>query len=105
MEIPSIGLTVKIMQGTDSAALAKGAGHFTSTSIWNGNVALAGHNRGVTNHFGKIHTLAAGNEIILTTALGFFTCHGVTAEQFIWAWLRSKVLEPRELRFESTTTF
>ena len=30
-------------------------------------------------------------------ALGFFTYHGMTAEQFIWAWLRSEVLEPREL--------
>lgn len=70
LEIPSIGLKVKIMQGTDSAALAKGAGHFTGTSIWNGNVALAGHNRGVTNHFGKIHTLDTGNTITLTTALG-----------------------------------
>lgn len=70
LEIPSIGLTVKIVQGTDSAALAKGAGHFENTSIWDGNVALAGHNRGVTNHFGKIHTLDIGNTITLTTALG-----------------------------------
>lgn len=70
LEIPSIGLTVNIVQGTDGAALAKGAGHFTNTSIWDGNVALAGHNRGVTNHFGKIHTLGIGSKIILTTALG-----------------------------------
>lgn len=70
LEIPAIGLKVKIMQGTDSKALAKGAGHFTNTSIWDGNVALAGHNRGVNNHFGKIHTLDIGNTIILTTALG-----------------------------------
>lgn len=70
LEIPAIGLTVKIVQGTDSAALAKGAGHFTNTSIWDGNVALAGHNRGVNNHFGKIHTLEVGDTIILTTALG-----------------------------------
>ena len=70
LKIPSIGLTVKIFQGTDSAALAKGAGHFTETSIWTGNVALAGHNRGVNEHFGKIHTLRAGDIITLTTALG-----------------------------------
>ena len=70
LEIPAIGLTVNVYQGTDSTALAKGAGHFTNTSIWNGNVALAGHNRGVTNHFGKIHTLELGDEIILTTKLG-----------------------------------
>ena len=70
LKIPAIGLTVKIVQGTDSAALAKGAGHFTNTSIWDGNVALAGHNRGVNNHFGKIHTLAVGDTITLTTTLG-----------------------------------
>lgn len=28
-------------------------------------------------------------------ALGFFTYHGMTAEQFLWAWLRSEVIEPR----------
>lgn len=70
LNIPAIGLTVKIVQGTDSAALAKGAGHFTNTSIWDGNVALAGHNRGVNNHFGKIHTLEVGDTITLTTQLG-----------------------------------
>lgn len=70
LEIPAIGLTVKIVQGTDSSALAKGAGHFTETSIWDGNVALAGHNRGVTNHFGNIHTLEIGDVITLTTKLG-----------------------------------
>ena len=37
--------------------------------------------------------------------LGFITYHGLTAEQFIWAWLRSEVLEPRELRFEASTLY
>ena len=37
--------------------------------------------------------------------LGFITYHGMTAEQFIWAWLRSEVLEPRELRFEAATLY
>ncbi len=70
LKIPSLGVNVKIYEGTDSAQLAKGAGHFTNTSIWNGNVCLAGHNRGVTNHFGKIHTMNAGDTITLTTQLG-----------------------------------
>lgn len=70
LKIPSIGLTVKIYQGTGNSTLAKGAGHFTDTSIWDGTVALAGHNRGVTNHFGKIHTLGMGDTITLTTKLG-----------------------------------
>lgn len=70
LKIPAIGLTVKVVQGTGSTALAKGAGHFEETSIWDGNVALAGHNRGVNNHFGQIHTLEIGDTITLTTKLG-----------------------------------
>ena len=70
MKISAIGLTVKVYQGTDSATLAKGAGHFTNTSIWDGNIAIAAHNRGVNNHFGKIHNLTAGDTITFTTRLG-----------------------------------
>ena len=70
LKIPAIGLNVKIVQGTDSAALKKGAGHFEDTSIWDGNVALAAHNRGVNDHFGQIHTLELGDTITLTTRLG-----------------------------------
>ena len=81
LRIPSIGLSVQVVQGTDSAALAKGAGHFTNTSIWDGNVCLAGHNRGVTNHFGQIHTLSAGDTITLTTMLGTRTYAVVSVEK------------------------
>ena len=70
LSIPAIGLTVKVYQGTDNATLAKGAGHFTETSAWDGNIAIAGHNRGVNNHFGKIHTLNVGDKISYTTKLG-----------------------------------
>lgn len=70
LSAPTIGLSVKVYQGTDSTALKNGAGHFESTSIWDGNVAFAGHNRGVNNHFGKIHRLGNGDIIQLTTMLG-----------------------------------
>ena len=73
LKIPSIGLTVGVYEGTDSAALLKGAGHFEGTSIWLGNVCLAGHNRGVRNDFGKIHTLKSGDTITFTTVLGTMT--------------------------------
>ena len=33
-------------------------------------------------------------------ALGFITYHGMTAEQFLWTWLRSEFIEPRFLRSE-----
>ena len=61
---------MKIYEGTGSSTLAKGAGHFEDTSIWDGTVALAGHNRGVNNHFGQIHTLDIGDQLTLTTRLG-----------------------------------
>ncbi len=70
LKIPSIGLTVGVYEGTGSAPLLKGAGHFEGTSIWNGNIAIAGHNRGVRNDFGKIHTLKTGDVITFTGALG-----------------------------------
>ena len=38
-------------------------------------------------------------------ALGFITYHGMTAEQFLRAWLRSELLEPKELRFESSNLY
>lgn len=38
-------------------------------------------------------------------ALGFIAYHGMTAEQFIWAWIRSELLEPKEIRFESSNFY
>ena len=70
LSAPAIGLSAKIYQGTDNATMRKGAGHFTETSIWDGNVAFAGHNRGSSNYFGKIHTLKNGDTIKLTTQIG-----------------------------------
>ena len=70
LEIPAIGLTVDIFEGTDAATLKRGAGHFEDTSIWDGNVGFAAHNRGAKSYFGKIHTLELGDRITLTTRLG-----------------------------------
>ena len=70
LKIPSIGVNVKVYEGTGTTPLAKGAGHFTDTSIWAGNVCIAAHNRGAHAQFGKIHTLASGDRVTLTTKLG-----------------------------------
>lgn len=37
--------------------------------------------------------------------LGFIAYHGMTAEQFIWAWLRSEMLEPKELKFHDSNYY
>lgn len=70
LEIPAIGLSVNIFEGTDAATLKRGAGHFEETSIWDGNVGLAAHNRGSNSYFSKIHTLELGDRITLATKLG-----------------------------------
>ena len=38
-------------------------------------------------------------------AMGFISYHGMTAEQFLWAWLRSELLEPKEIRFEPVNLY
>ena len=38
-------------------------------------------------------------------ALGFVSYHGMTAEQFLWAWLRSEVIEPKQLHMETSTLY
>lgn len=70
LTIPLLGVNVKIYEGTDATQLAKGAGHFSGTSIWDGNVAVASHNRGANCYFGEIHKLTQGDIITLTTKLG-----------------------------------
>lgn len=94
LKIPAIDLTVKVYQGTDSATLKKGAGHFTNTSIWNGNVSLAAHNRGANSYFGEIHTLENGDWITLTTKEGTRT-YSVTSV--------SKISETDNSMLESTS--
>ena len=83
LKIPAIGLSVKVYEGTGSAALAKGAGHFSNSTLWEGNCCLAAHNRGTNNYFGKIHTLESGDTITWTTKLGTRTYEVVSVEKVL----------------------
>jgi hypothetical protein len=38
-------------------------------------------------------------------ALGFIKYHGMTSEQFIWAWLKSEFIMPRKLMFGATNGY
>lgn len=38
-------------------------------------------------------------------AMGFVTYNGMTAEQFVWAWLRSEMLEPKQIKFEPVNIY
>ena len=70
LSIPDIGVSAKVYEGTTSSVLSKGVGHFKETSIWDGNVCLASHNRGTGAYFEDIHELDLGAKIKLTTKLG-----------------------------------
>ena len=71
IEIPKIGLIAPIKEGTTQDILAVAVGHFNESNIWNGNVALAGHNRGYNcNFFQDIKNLEIGDEIIYHTEQG-----------------------------------
>ena len=83
LKIPAIGLSTKVYEGTDSSTLAKGAGHFPGTSIWDGNCCIAGHNRGVRDDFGDLHTLEPGDTITWTTKLGTRTYQVVSVEKVL----------------------
>lgn len=37
--------------------------------------------------------------------LGFVNYHGLNAEQLLWAWLKSEIIEPKKLIFESSTLY
>ena len=38
-------------------------------------------------------------------ALGFIKYHGMTAERFFWAWLRSEFIVPKRLTFTATNLY
>jgi sortase A len=68
--VHSAGQTVKVYEGEDLTNLKLGAGHFSATSAWDGNVALAGHNRGSAGYFSFVKNLAIGDRVTYTTLYG-----------------------------------
>ena len=71
ISIPAIGVkNYYLWEGETTASMKKGLGHFTSTSVWNGNVAVCGHNRGAKYVIGSIKDLDVGDKITYTTSMG-----------------------------------
>lgn len=90
--IPSLGIRYKAYDGTDSASMRKGVGHFPSTSAWEGNIGLCGHNRGSSHNIGAIKDLEIGDTIRYQTSLGTRT-YAVSSVKIIdwtdWSYLNS----------------
>lgn len=76
LRIRSIGVNHAVVEGTDSADLDRGPGHYTSTAYpWQdrGRVGIAGHRTTYGAPFWSLDELRAGDEVLLLTARGTFT--------------------------------
>ena len=91
LKIAKLGISVKVWEGESATSMAKGVGHYSSTSAWDGNVGLAGHNRGAKFNIGTIKNLVAGDTITYTTMYGTRT-YQVTSVKTItntdWSYLQ-----------------
>lgn len=67
LEIPVINLKADIAEGTTTEILNEYIGHFEETSVEDGNIGLAAHNRGYpVNYFADLKKLKEGDKIIYT---------------------------------------
>ena len=70
VKIPSLDINMKVWEGETNASMKKGLGHYSSTSAWDGNVGVCGHNRGAKYTIGSIKDLEYGDIITYTTVHG-----------------------------------
>lgn len=70
VSIGSRGVFAYVYPGATYDSMKKGAGHVDGTSVWNGNVALCGHNRGSWPYFGNLKYTQVGDIITYKTSLG-----------------------------------
>jgi len=73
LSIPAINTFVKVYAGEIMADMRMGAAHMEFTSVWDGNVGLAGHNRGAADYFKGVKNLRIGDTITYETTHGVRT--------------------------------
>jgi sortase A len=75
IKIDRIGLDIVVVQGTDTATLQKGPGHYTATPIpgQHGTVAIAGHRTTYLAPFRRINEIRDGDEIRVEMPYAAFT--------------------------------
>lgn len=92
IKIPSLKIDLKVWEGESSDSMKKGLGHYSSTSAWDGNVGVCGHNRGTKYAIGSIKNLRQGDNITYTTIHGTRT-YSVTLVKIIsntdWSYLQA----------------
>ena len=71
IQIDKIGLEADVKEGSTSDILKEFVGHIEKTSLYDGNVGLAAHNRGNTySYFARLNELENGDNIIYKTRYG-----------------------------------
>jgi sortase A len=75
IQIPRIGNTYNVVQGTDTASLEEGPGHYPSTALpgMGETVAIAGHRTTYLAPFRFLNELHSGDRIFVTMPYGRFT--------------------------------
>lgn len=72
LTIDKIGLKASVKEGSNRAVLNNYIGHIENTAIYDGNICLAGHNRGNQySYFSRINELKKGD--IITYQTKFYT--------------------------------
>ena len=72
LTIEKIGLKATVKEGTTDEILLNYIGHIEETATYDGNIGLAGHNRGYKNsYFARINELEEGD--IVTYKTKFYT--------------------------------
>ena len=75
IRLPTLGRSYVLVQGTDSASLRKGPGHYPGTALPGepGTVAVAGHRTTYLAPFRTIDQLNPGDPVVLQMPYGTFT--------------------------------
>lgn len=81
LHIERFGRTISVFHGETLDNMNRGAGNFTSTSAWDGNVAMAAHNRGSAGFFSFVKDLRIGDRVTYTTLHGSRTYEVFYKEQ------------------------
>jgi sortase A len=86
LQMPRLGATYTVVQGTDESSLQKGPGHYPETPFpgLGDTVAIAGHRTTYLAPFRNINQLRPGDRIVLTTRYA----------QFIYTVQYNRIVQP-----------